>query len=85
MPDMYDCGRSTRIWWALDTRGTTWLRRTLGPYRDDVTREEVDRVLEHDKVTPDGVAAFWRGWEAAGPQTPAQPAIPRRKAMDHDG
>lgn len=70
MAGLFNCGKSTREAWARDTNGSTWLGRTIGPYRDDVTREEIDAALDHDLITKRGVVEFWSGWDAAGSQRP---------------
>lgn len=70
MAGLFHSGMSTREAWARDARGLTWLSRTIGEYRDDVTRQEINVALDHDRITRKGVAEFWRGWDAAGPQKP---------------
>ncbi|HGO6075294.1 TPA: hypothetical protein ACK3Q6_004486 [Burkholderia cepacia] len=61
MADMFDCGAHVHRSWK---REAAYLTRWLGPYDPAMTREEVDRRLEHDKITADGRAAFWRGWDS---------------------
>lgn len=61
MADMFDCGRYTRKSWR---EGAQHHARWLGPFDPTMTAEKAGQILEHDKLTSEGQAAFVRGWNA---------------------
>ena len=62
MADMFDCGAYTYKIWKEEK---PYITRWLGPFNPNMPKEELDRRLEHEKLTENAVVHFWLGFESA--------------------
>jgi hypothetical protein len=59
---MVDCGEYTYRAWK---EGEALFSKYLGPFNPNMPREELDRLLEHEKIEPNAVDDFWIGFNRA--------------------
>ncbi len=61
--DMFNSGVCAFNSWAGN--GREFWERFLGAFDPKMTAEKADEILHEDKITPEGKAAFRRGWTQA--------------------